>query len=107
MMRWIVGTSLRFRYLVVAAGAALMLFGSGLLRDAPVDVFPEFAQPKVEIQTISTGLSSEEVESLITVPLEQSLQGVPNLDTIRPPTAAAAPEPSANGVIDSPADSAL
>jgi CzcA family heavy metal efflux pump len=83
MMRWIVGTSLKFRYLVVAGGAALMLFGSGLLRDTPVDVFPEFAQPKVEIQTISTGLSSEEVESLITVPLEQSLQGVPNLDTIR------------------------
>ena len=83
MMRWIVGTSLKFRYLVVAAGAALMLFGSGLLRDTPVDVFPEFAQPKVEIQTISTGLSAEEVESLITVPLEQSLQGMPGLDTIR------------------------
>jgi CzcA family heavy metal efflux pump len=82
-MRWIVGTSLRFRYLVVAAGAALMLFGSGVLRDTPVDVFPEFAQPKVEIQTISTGLSAEEVESLITVPLEQSLQGMPSLDTIR------------------------
>ena len=83
MMRWIVGTSLRFRYLVVAASAALMLFGSGVLRDTPVDVFPEFAQPKVEIQTISTGLSAEEVESLITVPLEQSLQGLPGLDTIR------------------------
>ena len=83
MMRWIVGSSLKLRYLVVTAGAALMLFGSGLIRDTPVDVFPEFAQPKVEIQTISTGLSSEEVESLITVPLEQALQGVPGLDTIR------------------------
>lgn len=83
MMRWIVGSSLKFRYLVVATGAALMVFGSGLLRDTPVDVFPEFAQPKVEIQTISTGLSAEEVESLITVPLEQSLQGMPGLDTIR------------------------
>ena len=83
MMRWIVGSSLKLRYLVVAAGAALMLFGGGVIRDTPVDVFPEFAQPKVEIQTISTGLSSEEVESLITVPLEQALQGVPGLDTIR------------------------
>ncbi|MGH3927640.1 MAG: efflux RND transporter permease subunit, partial [Pseudonocardiaceae bacterium] len=83
MMRWIVGSSLKFRYLVVATGAALMVFGSGLLRDTPVDVFPEFAQPKVEIQTISTGLSAEEVESLITVPLEQSLQGIPGLETIR------------------------
>jgi CzcA family heavy metal efflux pump len=83
MMRWIVGSSLKFRYLVVAAGAALMVFGSGALRDTPVDVFPEFAQPRVEIQTIATGLSTEEVESLITVPLEQSLQGVPGLETIR------------------------
>ncbi|HET8873314.1 MAG TPA: efflux RND transporter permease subunit, partial [Gaiellaceae bacterium] len=81
-MRWIVHTSLRFRYLVVALGAALMVFGGGVLRDTPVDVFPEFAQPKVEIQTYSLGLSAEEVESLVTVPLEQSLQGLPQLDTV-------------------------
>ncbi len=82
-MRWIVATSLRFRYIVVAAAVALMVFGGGLLRDTPVDVFPEFAQPKVEIQTYSLGLSAEEVESLVTVPLEQSLQGLPQLDTVR------------------------
>ncbi len=82
-MRWIVGTSLKFRYLVVAAGVAMMVFGAGALRDSPVDVFPEFAQPKVEVQTYSLGLSAEEVESLVTVPLEQSLQGLPNLDTVR------------------------
>jgi len=83
MMRWIIGSSLKLRFIVVAAGAAMMFFGVGMLRDTPVDVFPEFAQPKVEIQTISSGLSSEEVESLVTVPLEQSLQGLPELDTIR------------------------
>jgi CzcA family heavy metal efflux pump len=83
MMRWIVGSSLKFRYLVVAAAAALMVFGSGTLRDTPVDVFPEFAQPRVEIQTTSTGLSAEEVEELVTVPLEQSLQGVPGVEEIR------------------------
>ena len=83
MMRWIVGSSLKFRYLVVAAAAALMVFGSGALRDTPVDVFPEFAQPRVEIQTISTGLTAEEVESLVTVPLEQALQGVPGVEEIR------------------------
>ena len=82
-MRWLVGSSLKFRYLVVAGGLAMMAFGFGALRDSPVDVFPEFAQPKVEIQTLSTGLSAEEVESLVTVPLEQSLRGLPNLDTIR------------------------
>ena len=83
MMRWIVQSSLKFRYIVVALGVAMMVFGGGLLRDSPVDVFPEFAQPKVEIQTYSLGLSAEEVESLVTVPLEQSLQGLPELDTVR------------------------
>jgi CzcA family heavy metal efflux pump len=82
-MRWVVATSLRFRYIVVALGVAMMVFGGGLLRDSPVDVFPEFAQPKVEVQTYSLGLSAEEVESLVTVPLEQSLQGLPNVDTVR------------------------
>lgn len=83
MMRWIVGTSLRFRYLVVAAGVAMMVFGLGVLRDSPVDVFPEFSQPKVEIQTLTFGLSAEETEQLVTVPMEQALQGLPDLETIR------------------------
>jgi CzcA family heavy metal efflux pump len=83
MMRWIVKTSLNFRYIVVAAGLAMMLFGGAVLRDSPVDVFPEFAQPKVEIQTYSLGLSAEEVEELVTVPMEQTLQGLPNLATVR------------------------
>jgi CzcA family heavy metal efflux pump len=83
MMRWIVGSSLKFRYLVVAAGAALVLVGVATLRDTPVDVFPEFAQPKVEVQTITIGLSAEETEELVTVPIEQALIGLPDLDTIR------------------------
>jgi multidrug efflux pump subunit AcrB len=54
------------------------------LRQAPVDVLPEFSPPYVEIQTESLGLSAEEVEQLITVPMEQDLlNGVPWLDTIR------------------------
>jgi CzcA family heavy metal efflux pump len=83
MMRWIVGSSLKFRYLVVVGGLALMVFGLGALRDTPVDVFPEFAQPKVEIQTMTFGLSAEETEELVTVPMEQQLQGIPNLETVR------------------------
>ena len=49
----------------------------------PVDVFPEFAPPRVEIQTPCLGLSAAEVESLVTVPLEQALHGVPGLDDMR------------------------
>jgi Cu/Ag efflux pump CusA len=43
MMRWIIGSSLKLRFIVVAIGVAMMVFGVGLLRDTPVDVFPEFA----------------------------------------------------------------
>ena len=83
MMRFIVGASLKFRFLVIAIAAGMMYFGIEQIRRTPVDVFPEFAPPMVEIQTISLGLSPEEVESLVTVPLEQVLSGVPGLASIR------------------------
>ena len=83
MMRWLVGSSLKFRFLVIAIAAAMMYFGIGQLRKMPVDVFPEFAPPLVEIQTPCLGLSSAEVEALVTVPLEQALNGVPGLDIMR------------------------
>ena len=83
MLRWIVQTSLRYRYLVVFMAAALMIFGIARLSGSSVDVFPEFAPPKVEIQTISLGLSATDVEELVTVPLENALNGVPGLDVMR------------------------
>jgi CzcA family heavy metal efflux pump len=83
MMRWIVSSSLRFRYIVLAAGACLIYFGFVRLKDLPVDVFPEFAPAKVEIQTICLGLSPAEVEALVTVPLENALNGVPGVSDMR------------------------
>jgi len=56
-MRWIVQTSLRYRYLIVFLAVVLMVFGIARLSNSSVDVFPEFAPPKVEIQTISLGLA--------------------------------------------------
>ena len=82
-MRWIVGVSLRFRFIVIAVAAAMIYFGMAQLRDMPVDVFPEFAPPLVEIQTPALGLSPTEVESLITIPLEEALTGMPGLDVMR------------------------
>ena len=82
-MRWIVASSLRFRYLVLAAAAAMMFFGAQQLRDMPVDAFPEFAPPRVEVQTIALGLNATEVESLVSVPLEQALAGTQGLEVIR------------------------
>jgi Cu/Ag efflux pump CusA len=82
-MGWILGSSLRFGRLVVALAIGLMVIGIAQLRSAPVDVYPEFMPPSVEIQTEALGLSAAEVEQLITVPLEQDLlNGVPWLDRI-------------------------
>ena len=86
MMRWIVGGSLRFRFLLAFFAAALVVFGVDRVRDMKVDVFPEFAPPLVEVQTEAVGLSTEEVEGLITVPLEQAFSGIPGLETLRSKT---------------------
>jgi CzcA family heavy metal efflux pump len=82
-MKAIISASLRFRYLVLALGAALIWVGLARLQNVAVDVFPEFAPPRVEIQTVCLGLSPAEVEQLVTVPLENALNGVPGVDVMR------------------------
>jgi Cu/Ag efflux pump CusA len=80
---WILGSGLRFGRLVVALIIGLTVIGIAQLRSAPVDVYPEFMPPTVEIQTEALGLSAAEVEQLITLGLEQDLlNGVPWLDRI-------------------------
>src|SRR5512144_1176651 len=84
MMRSIVRSSMRFQFLVLTIAIALMAFGVTQFRNMPVDVLPEFSPPYVEIQTEALGLSAEEVEEMITVPMEQDLlAGVAWLDVIR------------------------
>jgi len=82
-MRWFVGGSLRFRHLVVFLAAVLVLFGMAEVPRMPVDVFPEFAPPIVEVQTEGQGMSTSEVEELVTTQLEQSFAGTPGLDVMR------------------------
>src|SRR3989337_527480 len=83
MLRGIVGSSQRYRYLVLVVAAVLMFFGITQLRSMPVDVLPEFAPPMVEVQTEALGLSASEVEMLITLNLEELLNGTPWLQSIR------------------------
>ena len=83
MFTWIIGSSLKFRFLVLGIGAALLVFGTQQLRKMPVDVFPEFAPPKVEIQTEGPGMTATEVEELITIPMEDQLRGVPGVQYVR------------------------
>ncbi|KPK80985.1 MAG: acriflavin resistance protein [Gemmatimonas sp. SM23_52] len=79
----IIRTALRLRLIVVTLAAVLIIAGPGLLRNAPLDVFPEFAPPLVEIQTEAPGLSTEDVEALVTVPIENALIGIAWLETVR------------------------
>ena len=83
MMNWIVSTSLHLRIVVVALGIVLMIAGIQIVGTTPLDVFPEFAPPLVEIQTEAPGLSTAEVESLISAPIENSLNGIMSLKTLR------------------------
>lgn len=82
-MRWLVETALRLRIAVIAAAVLLIVGGLRMVPEMPLDVFPEFSPPYVEIQTEAPGLSAEEVENLITFPLENALIGTPGLDTLR------------------------
>jgi CzcA family heavy metal efflux pump len=83
-MRALLRFALTFRVLIVALAAGVLAVGITQLDDAPVDVLPEFTPPYAEIQTEALGLSAEEVEELITVPLEADLlNGVEGVDVIR------------------------
>ena len=82
-MRALVALALRLRFVVVALATVLVIVGARVLQDAPLDVFPEFAPPLVEVQTEAPGLSTEEVEALVSMPLEQALSGTPYLETLR------------------------
>ena len=82
-MRWIVKTSLRYRWVVAGLAFVLLFFGVISIGQQKLDVFPEFAPVSVEIQTSCLGLSSAEIEQLTTIPLEQSLHGVPGVYDIR------------------------
>ena len=83
MMQWLISRSLRYRLAVVVLAAVLAVTGLKVIQKTPFDVFPEFAPPLVEIQTEAPGLSSSEVESLISVPIENALNGISWLQTLR------------------------
>ncbi len=73
MLSWLTFASVRFRYLVVALAAGLMILGGSRLPEMPVNALPETAPVVVEVQTEALGLSAPEVEALVTVPLEKNL----------------------------------
>jgi CzcA family heavy metal efflux pump len=83
MINRIIRWSLQNRLVVLVLAAAVIVFGVRAARQSPLDVFPDFAPPQVVIQTEAPGLSAEEVEQLVSLPLETALNGTANLETIR------------------------
>src|SRR5438046_1815025 len=83
MLKRIVELSLRFRGVVVALACVLVGYGIFVAAQAKLDVFPEFVQPQVTVQSEAPGLAPEQVEALVTRPIESELGGVGNLESIR------------------------
>src|SRR6185503_10320336 len=83
MLTALISNSVRLRVVVLALSVVLIVIGSRSVQRAPLDVFPEFAPPLVEVQTEAPGLSTLEVESLVTVPIENALTGIPHVKTVR------------------------
>ena len=83
MFNWLLQNSLRSRLLVVIGSLVLMAYGAFTLSRTPVDVFPDLNRPTVTVMTEAGGMAAEEVEQLITFPLETTLNGLPGVDSVR------------------------
>jgi len=83
MFKWLLENSLANRLLVIIASVVLMTYGGFTLTKTPVDVFPDLNKPTVTIMTESGGMAPEEVEQLITFPLETAMNGLPSVESVR------------------------
>jgi HME family heavy-metal exporter len=83
MFKSLLENSLANRLLVIVASLVLMAYGAFTLSRTPVDVFPDLNKPTVTIMTESGGMAAEEVEQLITFPLETTMNGLPGVESVR------------------------
>lgn len=83
MLSSLISLSLRHRGVVIALSIALLGYGVFVSSRVKLDVFPEFVQPQVDIQAECPGLAPEQVEALVTRPLESALSGVGQMESIR------------------------
>ena len=83
MFTWLLDFSLKNRMIVILLSAISMVYGAYTLSKMPVDVFPDLNKPTVTIMTEAGGMASEEVEQLITFPLETTMNGLPGVESVR------------------------
>lgn len=83
LLNSIIATALRNRLIVLALAITVIVYGLATLMALPIDVFPDLTKPTVTIMTEGHGRAPEEVETLITLPIESAVSGVPNLERVR------------------------
>ena len=88
MLNAVIRSALRYRMLVVVMSLALLVYGSYLATTLPIDVFPDLDRPRVIIITECPGLATEEVETLVTQPIEVALLGASGVQAVRSQTTA-------------------
>ncbi len=83
MIARLVSFALRQRFLIVVASLALVVWGAWSFRNLPIDAYPDLSPPHVELITQWPGHAPEEIERLITIPIEIELNGIPRLESLR------------------------
>ena len=83
MLTAIVGLSLRYKLLVIVVFAIVVFLGVRAFQQVPVDAFPDVTPVQVNVYTESPGLAAEDVETLLTVPIETAMAGLPGVEQVR------------------------